>query len=134
VGDSYGTASSSSFCPRLRPGKDEVRSSGRPIPRSGKARVTSPSPSPSAGGNSRVPRPSESSRSGAGRLDQRETQFIRLLAEGLLYKEIKERMKISTGILRKLQRRAYHKLGAQNRTEAVNRWQELSGKAISGGR
>jgi DNA-binding NarL/FixJ family response regulator len=55
-------------------------------------------------------------------LDEREQCLLRHLAQGLLYKEIEDRMKISHSVLRRLQKRVYRKLHAANRTEAINRW------------
>ena len=52
-------------------------------------------------------------------LDSREQQLLQCLAEGLLYKEIEQRLCFSHPILRKLQTSLYRKLDAQNRMEAV---------------
>ncbi|MEO8067672.1 MAG: LuxR C-terminal-related transcriptional regulator [Flavobacteriales bacterium] len=45
-----------------------------------------------------------------------------LLAQGLLYKEIGERLGISVGTIKQHIHRIYEKLHVQNRTEAVNRY------------
>jgi DNA-binding NarL/FixJ family response regulator len=57
-------------------------------------------------------------------LNHREEELLGCLDEGLLYKEIEERLHLSHTALRKRQHRLYVKLRAQNRTEAVNRWRE----------
>ena len=59
--------------------------------------------------------------SGAG-LTEREQQILSLLAEGLLYKEIGERLGITVGTIKQHIHRMYEKLHVQNRTEAVNRF------------
>ncbi|MBL7964402.1 MAG: response regulator transcription factor [Flavobacteriales bacterium] len=55
-------------------------------------------------------------------LSEREHKVLELLAQGLLYKEIGERMGISTGTVKQHIHRIYEKLHVQNRTEAVNRY------------
>jgi DNA-binding NarL/FixJ family response regulator len=65
-------------------------------------------------------------------LTARECEVLRWLAEGLLYKEIEDRMKISHAMLRKLQHRIFVKLGAHNRTEAVNCWRMGRAPAAAG--
>ena len=55
-------------------------------------------------------------------LSEREQQVLALLAEGLLYKEIGDRLGISTGTIKQHIHRMYDKLHVQNRTEAVNRY------------
>jgi DNA-binding NarL/FixJ family response regulator len=55
-------------------------------------------------------------------LSERENELLRLLAEGLLYKEIAERMGITVGTVKQHIHRIYGKLHVQNRTEAVNRF------------
>jgi DNA-binding CsgD family transcriptional regulator len=57
-------------------------------------------------------------------LNDRETELLACLDMGLLYKEIEARLHLSHAALRKRQHRLYVKLGAQNRTEALNRWRE----------
>ena len=63
----------------------------------------------------------------AGRSDQalngltaREVEVLQLLSEGLLYKEIAERLDLSTNTIGQHVHRIYGKLHVQNRTEAVN--------------
>ncbi|MBK9274837.1 MAG: response regulator transcription factor [Flavobacteriales bacterium] len=56
------------------------------------------------------------------RLTEREQQILSLLAEGLLYKEIGERLGITVGTIKQHIHRMYEKLHVQNRTEAVNRY------------
>lgn len=55
-------------------------------------------------------------------LSQREHDVLALLAQGLLYKEIAERLHIATGTVKQHIHRIYEKLHVQNRTEAVNRY------------
>lgn len=55
-------------------------------------------------------------------LSEREGAVLELLAQGLLYKEIGERMGITTGTVKQHIHRIYGKLHVQNRTEAVNRY------------
>jgi DNA-binding NarL/FixJ family response regulator len=57
-------------------------------------------------------------------LNHREEELLAYLDEGLLYKEIENRLHLSHTALRKCQHRIYAKLGAQNRTEALNHWRE----------
>ena len=56
------------------------------------------------------------------KLTDREHQVLELLAEGLLYKEISERLGITEGSIKQHIHRMYEKLHVQNRTEAVNRF------------
>ncbi len=55
-------------------------------------------------------------------LSEREQQVLALLAEGLLYKEIGDRLGITVGTIKQHIHRMYDKLHVQNRTEAVNRY------------
>jgi len=55
-------------------------------------------------------------------LTEREHTVLELLAQGLLYKEIAERMGVSTGTVKQHIHRMYAKLHVGNRTEAVNRY------------
>ena len=55
-------------------------------------------------------------------LSEREQEVLALLAEGLLYKEIGDRLGISVGTIKQHIHRIYGKLHVQNRTEAVNRY------------
>ncbi len=55
-------------------------------------------------------------------LSDREQQVLALLAEGLLYKEIGERLGITIGTIKQHIHRIYDKMHVQNRTEAVNRY------------
>jgi DNA-binding NarL/FixJ family response regulator len=57
-----------------------------------------------------------------GDLSEREHGVLELLAQGLLYKEIAERLGISVGTVKQHIHRIYDKLHVQNRTEAVNRF------------
>jgi len=54
-------------------------------------------------------------------LSPRETEILHLLAQGLLYKEIADRLTISTSTVRQHIHRIYEKLHVQNRTEAINK-------------
>lgn len=55
-------------------------------------------------------------------LSDREFLVLELLAQGLLYKEIAERMSISEGSVKQHIHRIYGKMHVNNRTEAVNRF------------
>ena len=55
-------------------------------------------------------------------LSEREQQVLALLAEGLLYKEIGDRLGITVGTIKQHIHRMYDKLHVQNRTDAVNRY------------
>lgn len=59
-------------------------------------------------------------------LTDRENEVLQLLADGLLYKEIAERLNIVHGTVRQHIHNIYEKLHVQNRTEAVNRYFERS--------
>lgn len=54
-------------------------------------------------------------------LSTRENEVLQCLATGLLYKEIAEKLSISTGTVRQHIHRIYEKLHVQNRTEALNK-------------
>lgn len=54
-------------------------------------------------------------------LSPREKEILQLLAKGLLYKEISDRLNITTGTVRQHIHRIYEKLHVQNRTEAINK-------------
>ena len=54
-------------------------------------------------------------------LSTREKEILQLLAKGLLYKEIAEQLKITTGTVRIHIHKIYEKLHVQNRTEAINK-------------
>lgn len=54
-------------------------------------------------------------------LSPRENEILRLLAKGLLYKEIGIRLQISTGTVRQHIHKIYSKLQVQNKTEAINK-------------
>jgi DNA-binding NarL/FixJ family response regulator len=54
-------------------------------------------------------------------LTLRENEILQLLARGLLYKEISDRLHISTSTVRQHIHRIYDKLHVQNRTEAINK-------------
>jgi len=54
-------------------------------------------------------------------LSARESEVLQLLAKGLLYKEIGQRLQISTGTVRQHIHKIYGKLQVQNKTEAINK-------------
>jgi DNA-binding NarL/FixJ family response regulator len=54
-------------------------------------------------------------------LSNRENEILLLLSKGLLYKEIADRLSISTGTVRQHIHKIYEKLHVQNRTEAINK-------------
>lgn len=60
-------------------------------------------------------------------LSDRENEVLKLLADGLLYKEIADRLHIVHGTVRQHIHNIYEKLHVQNRTEAVNKYFERSG-------
>jgi DNA-binding NarL/FixJ family response regulator len=55
-------------------------------------------------------------------LTDRENEVLKLLAAGLLYKEIADRLNIAHGTVRNHIYNMYEKLHVQNRTEAVNKY------------
>lgn len=55
-------------------------------------------------------------------LTVRENKVLELLAQGMLYKEIGERLGITIGTVKQHIHHIYEKLHVQNRTEAVNRY------------
>lgn len=57
-------------------------------------------------------------------LTERENEVLQLLADGLLYKEIADRLRIVHGTVRQHIHNIYEKLHVQNRTEAVNKYFE----------
>ena len=57
-------------------------------------------------------------------LSDRENEVLQLLSDGLLYKEIAERLYIVHGTVRQHIHRIYEKLHVHNRTEAVNKYFE----------
>lgn len=54
-------------------------------------------------------------------LSNRENEILKLLAKGLLYKEIADQLSISTNTVRQHIHKIYEKLHVQNRTEAINK-------------
>lgn len=54
-------------------------------------------------------------------LTLRENEMLRLLAKGLLYKEIADKMNISVNTVKQHIHNIYEKLHVQNRTEAINK-------------
>jgi DNA-binding NarL/FixJ family response regulator len=64
----------------------------------------------------------------AALLTTRERQVMQFLAQGLLYKEIAERLGISYSAVHKHQHKIFLKLQATNRSEAIRRWRDLGGR------
>ncbi len=60
------------------------------------------------------------------KLTPREIETLDLLAEGLYYKEVAERMGISEGNARQKIHKIYQKLNASNRTEALNKYRDAN--------
>ena len=54
-------------------------------------------------------------------LSNRENETLHLLSQGVLYKEIADKLGISTSTVRQHIHRIYEKLHVQNRTEAINK-------------
>ena len=54
-------------------------------------------------------------------LTQRENEILTLLAKGLLYKEIAQKLSIAVNTVRQHIHKIYEKLHVQNRTEAINK-------------
>lgn len=59
-------------------------------------------------------------------LTSRETELLKYLADGLLYKEIANYMSITTGTVKQHIHKIYGKLQVSNRTEAINRFRGLA--------
>jgi len=57
-----------------------------------------------------------------GNLSNREKDVLQLLSKGYLYKEIGDKLNISTGTVRQHIHKIYEKLHVQNRTEALNKF------------
>ena len=55
-------------------------------------------------------------------LTPREKEILTLIAKGLLYKEIAEKLFISTGTVKQHIHKIYEKLHVQNKTEAINKY------------
>jgi DNA-binding NarL/FixJ family response regulator len=55
-------------------------------------------------------------------LTHRENLVMKCLADGLLYKEIADRLKISYSAVHKLQHKIFIKLKVANRSEAISKW------------
>lgn len=67
-------------------------------------------------------KPQQSEASAAAELSPREASVLDHLAQGLLYKEIADRVGITEGAVKQHIHRIYQKLHVKNRTEAVNRY------------
>jgi DNA-binding NarL/FixJ family response regulator len=65
-------------------------------------------------------------------LTHRERQTLELLAEGLYYKEVADKMDISVGNVKQKAHAIYQKLGVSNRTEAINQvWERGQVKSLN---
>ena len=62
------------------------------------------------------------SRAECSRLNPQESEVLRLLAKGLLYKEISEELGISYAAVHKRQHKIFRKLQVSNRSEAIRKW------------
>ena len=60
-------------------------------------------------------------------LSPREIEILHLLAEGLLYKEIGQRLGISYGTVNQYLKSVYRKLQVHSRSQAVAAFQRLNG-------
>ena len=58
-------------------------------------------------------------------LTEREVEVLNLLARGLQYKEIADRLDIATGTVKKHIRNTYIKLQVQNKVEAINKFRAI---------
>jgi DNA-binding NarL/FixJ family response regulator len=61
----------------------------------------------------------------AENLTEREIEVLNHLARGLQYKEIADRLEISTGTIKKHIRNTYVKLQVQNKVEAINKFRAI---------
>jgi DNA-binding NarL/FixJ family response regulator len=80
--------------------------------------------------NQSVAQHEDSARGGANglaKLTQREKEVMSLLAHGLLYKEIADKLGISYSAVHKHQHKIFIKLGVTNRSEAARKWFEARG-------
>lgn len=57
----------------------------------------------------------------SNKLSARETEILQWMAKGLLYKEISDKLHITTGTVRQHIHNIYEKLHVQNRMEAINK-------------
>jgi len=57
-------------------------------------------------------------------LTPRDNAVMRLLAQGLLYKEIADKLRMSYSAVHKHQHNIFKKLGAGNRVEAIRKWRK----------
>ena len=61
-------------------------------------------------------------------LSPRENEVIRCFAQGLLYKETADALRISYSAVHKHQHKAFLKLGATNRSEAIRKWWDMGAR------
>ncbi|OOQ62216.1 response regulator [Mucilaginibacter pedocola] len=59
------------------------------------------------------------------RLSRREKEILDLLAQGLIYKEIAEKLFVAEGTIKKHFRNIYEKLQVQNKVEALNKYRGI---------
>jgi len=55
-------------------------------------------------------------------LTPRENELMKYFAQGLLYKEAADKMRISYAVVHKLQHKIFVKLRVSNKTEAISKW------------
>jgi DNA-binding NarL/FixJ family response regulator len=55
-------------------------------------------------------------------LSKREREILELISKGFLYKEVAEKLFISTGTVKQHIHKIYEKLQVQNKTEAINKY------------
>ena len=60
-------------------------------------------------------------------LSEREHQVMKCLVQGLLYKEIGDKLGLSYSAVHKHQHKIFLKLGVNNRSEAIEKWHKLRG-------
>jgi DNA-binding NarL/FixJ family response regulator len=63
----------------------------------------------------------ENKNAGSPLLTQRQNEILQLLSQGLLYKEISDKIGVTTGTVRQHIHNIYEILHVQNRTEAINK-------------
>jgi DNA-binding NarL/FixJ family response regulator len=82
-------------------------------------------PQPSAAPLAEMPSSPAGKKAGNGRLlNPRETQVMECFEKGLEYKEASSRLNVSDAVVHKHQHKAYGKLGATNKTEAIALWRQ----------
>lgn len=69
--------------------------------------------------------PAKTTAAAAENLTEREVEVLNHLARGLQYKEIADRLEITTGTVKKHIRNTYVKLQVQNKVEAINKFRAI---------